>query len=236
MKIRIISFNIHKGYSLFNQKYTLNIVRELLRSYKPDIVLLQELHGLHPYKYNVEKTPLEELADEHWPFYSHGVNSVYKENFHGNAILSRYPIKSWNNLDISTNPLEKRGLLHSQIELDKSNVLDVFCTHLNLTPPGQSRQTKTILDQVNPLISKSPLILAGDFNDWAGAVRNIILKNSELLTIESLKTFPSIFPLLSLDGFFYKSLEVVKYERINDFKYYSDHLPILIDCEVPITS
>jgi endonuclease/exonuclease/phosphatase family metal-dependent hydrolase len=231
MKIRVISFNIHKGYSLFKRRYTLDIVRELLKSYKPDIVLLQELHGLHPTIFGRDKTPLEDLADEHWPFYRHGINSAYKNNYHGNAILSRYPIKSWYNFDISTNPLEKRGLLHSQIELGKTRVIDVFCTHLNLAPPGQNRQIKFVLDQISPFNSDSSSILAGDFNDWTGSIRKTILRDSDLLAINKLRTFPSIAPVLSLDGFFYSSLKVTNYTKINDFKFYSDHLPLLVDCE-----
>ncbi len=236
MNLRFISFNIHKGYNLLKRRYSLNIVRELLETYNPDIVMLQELHGLHPKYHKSEIAPLEELADKHWPFYSHGVNSVYKSGFHGNAILSRYPIKDWQNTNISTNPIERRGLLRGQIQLTPDMELNIFCTHLNLTPPGQTKQAQKIMSEVSPLFHLSPLVLAGDFNDWTGAVRKLITQSGDLNTLPKTKTFPSMAPLLSLDGFYYHGLKILDFQPIKDFRHCSDHLPLLIDCQTPVSS
>jgi endonuclease/exonuclease/phosphatase family metal-dependent hydrolase len=234
MNLRVISFNIHKGYNLLKRRYSLSVVRELLETYNPDLVLLQELHGLHPKAHLGEKSPLEELADKHWPFYSFGVNSVYGSGFHGNAIISRYPIKTWNNLDLSTNPLERRGLLHAQVDLQMAPPLHVLCTHLNLTPPGQYRQAQIIMENVQSFDEDARVILGGDFNDWSGGVGRRIIKDSRFQRIERMRSFPSYFPLLCLDGFFYRGLEVLKSNLIKDFSHSSDHLPILVDCLFPV--
>lgn len=233
MMIRIVSFNIHKGYNFLNRRYTLDIIRQLLENFSPDIVLLQELHGMHPKSHPREKSPLEDLADKHWPFYSHGVNSVYESGFHGNAVLSRYPIKSWQNIDISTNRLERRGLLECEVQINSDVRLRVFCTHLNLAPPGQVRQAQKVVDLINPQFIQSPLVLAGDFNDWTGVVRRRLTRDGDFEALEKTKTFPSTFPLLSLDGFYFKGLKIHSFQRIDDFRHGSDHLPILVDCQVP---
>ena len=40
------------------------------------------------------------------------LNATFKQKHHGNAILSRLPIITQNNLNITVNRLEKRGVLH----------------------------------------------------------------------------------------------------------------------------
>ena len=43
----------------------------------------------------------------------YGKNAMYPHGHHGNAILSRLPIRQFANHDISDHALEKRGLLHA---------------------------------------------------------------------------------------------------------------------------
>jgi endonuclease/exonuclease/phosphatase family metal-dependent hydrolase len=232
MKIRVITFNIHKGFGASGLKYNLILIKKLLVKYSPDIVLIQEMHGLHPKNHSHLPSPLELLADEHWPFYNHGVNSVYSKNFHGNAILSKFPILKTNNLNISTNKLEKRGLLQAQLKINNS-VLDIFCTHLNLLPKGQDVQINKILNFIKSESKTSNLILAGDFNDWTRSIKSKTLSSDlDLNSIPRFNTFPSYLPVLPLDGLYYRGLKMLQSGVIKEFRNYSDHLALFADLEL----
>ena len=45
--IRIVTYNIHKGFSQFNQRMVLHELRDQLRGIHADLVFLQEVVGAH---------------------------------------------------------------------------------------------------------------------------------------------------------------------------------------------
>ncbi len=121
--LTIATYNIHKGFSQFNRRVVLHDLRERLRELDADIVFLQEVQGehlRHPQRHSdYPAVPQHEfLADEFWEHHAYGMNAVYEEGHHGNAILSRFPIVLSSNKDVSAHRFESRGLLHCEIELD----------------------------------------------------------------------------------------------------------------------
>ena len=44
-QISVVTYNIHKGFSQFNQRMVVHELREQLRGMAPDIVFLQEVQG-----------------------------------------------------------------------------------------------------------------------------------------------------------------------------------------------
>lgn len=233
MKFRAITFNLHKGFGYFNLKYNLERIKSLLMSVDPDIVFLQELHSQHPKTHESIQSPLEDLADSYWPHYKHGINAIYSGNSHGNAILSKYHIEVSSNIDISTNRLEQRGLLHAQVHVD-AQVLDLYCTHLNLLPKGQAIQCERIAEIIFSEARHHPVILAGDFNDWSRIVRKKMIKKYNMRAIPKYRTYPSTAPLLPVDTFFYQNIRLVKSQVLKNkqFLRISDHLPVVSEFEI----
>ena len=45
--LHVATYNIHKGFSQFNNRMVVHDLRERLRAMDPDIVFLQEVQGLH---------------------------------------------------------------------------------------------------------------------------------------------------------------------------------------------
>ena len=45
--LRVLSYNIHKGFSTNNRRFVLRRMREAIREVNADLVLLQEVQGLH---------------------------------------------------------------------------------------------------------------------------------------------------------------------------------------------
>ena len=136
--LAVATYNIHKGFSHFNQRMVLHHLRDQLRQVGADVMFLQEVVGAnsrHARRHALwpESPQHEVLADEVWTDFAYGKNAVYDDGHHGNAILSRYPIVKWDNEDISTNLIEQRGLLHAEIAVPgwREN-LHCVCLHLGL--------------------------------------------------------------------------------------------------------
>ena len=135
--LQVVTYNIHKGLSLFNRRLVIHELRDRLRTLGSDIVFLQEVQGncdrsaaRHGGDWPVEPQ-YEFLADTVWGDFAYGRNAVYDHGHHGNAILSRYPIQHWDNQDVSAHRFEKRGLLHCEVAIPGWDVpLHCVCVHL----------------------------------------------------------------------------------------------------------
>jgi len=246
MKLKILSFNIHKGISWHGLSPTLEVIRTIIRMSEADLVFLQEVHGENARnKKEWEKfnSQYEFLADEIWSHHCYAKNAVYDHGHHGNVILSKFPILNWQKLDISTNRFEKRGLLSAQIDLCRSDksILHAHCVHLNLLPQGRKIQYQQIIKSLQASSSEwGPLIVAGDFNDWNNQAENLFSKPLQLQNCfancenKKRRTFPSPLPLLSLDRIYAKNVQVLKATILNSSlaKSASDHLPLMVELEV----
>ncbi len=239
--IKALSYNMHKGFTTSNRNFVLNRMRDAIRSVDPDIVFLQEVIGHHDEdKHEIEDWPskaqFEYMAHELWEHYAYGKNSVYTKGHHGNAILSKYPIVDWENIDISTNKLEKRGILHGIIDIPGIEMkLHALCSHLNLLESGRKIQIKKVCERIEKTVpTDEPVILAGDFNDWKSRISNTLetrlkMKESYFMQYgEHAKTFPSAAPFLRLDRIYFRGLELKNVNLLSKFPWnkLSDHVAV----------
>ena len=233
MKLKVVTYNIHKGFSYRNKRFVLKQIKESLKQHPCDIVFLQEVVGSSGLdKHNSQ---FEFLADEIWSHYSYGKNAVIQGRHHGNAILSKYPIIYTHNLNLSLNKHELRGMIHAIIEIPQTKEqVHILCTHLSLLESHRKKQVKKINAYIKKEIpADAPLIMGGDFNDWSGkSYRLLEGLNLKEAFIEyqgfSPKTFPSTMPLLRLDRIFTRYLivqEAVTHDK-SPWDKLSDHLPI----------
>jgi endonuclease/exonuclease/phosphatase family metal-dependent hydrolase len=251
-KLRVLTYNIHKGFNAFGRQYTLGAIRDAIRQIGANIVCLQEVQGEHRghgrrHAHYLEESHFEYLADSVWPHYSYGKNAIYAEGHHGNAILSQFPIVNTENLDISTNPLERRGLLCAVVELPPSYTgqyqksVHVFNSHLDLFEKGRRQQ----IDKISQIISSrmppsGAVILAGDFNDWREkAVRWVgapdgLEECHTTLHGRPAKTFPSHFPVFRLDRIYYRGLRLKSVQVFSGAGWarLSDHAALLAEFEL----
>jgi endonuclease/exonuclease/phosphatase family metal-dependent hydrolase len=228
--VRILTYNIHKGFCFYSRRYVLDELREAIRSTTADIVFLQEVKGLH-----ASASQFEFLADQIWSHYAYGKNAAYEDGHHGNAILSKRPIERWENLDISTNSWEKRGLLH--VELDG---LHLICLHLDLFERGRVQQMRNVADRIQKHVPpKAPLILAGDFNDWRGRLSPFLINDLGMTECGQVQhqrlqaTFPSWHPFLPLDRVYTRGFNTLSHRVLKDgvWKRLSDHAAVVVDLE-----
>jgi endonuclease/exonuclease/phosphatase family metal-dependent hydrolase len=235
--LRMISYNIHKGYTTGNRSYVLHRIRDAIRSVHADLVFLQEVMGSQPQ----HGSQFEYLADELWPHYAYGRNAVYTSGHHGNAILSKFPFSFWENIDISTNRLEKRGLLHGVIEIPhKRKPLHAICVHLGLLETERQSQIRQICRRIDSLVSHDePLIIGGDFNDWRTKLTGPLMKQAEVreafleLHGSHARTFPSWLPALKLDRVYFRKLALRKASTLSGppWSQLSDHAALYVEVD-----
>ncbi|MBC7598150.1 MAG: endonuclease/exonuclease/phosphatase family protein, partial [Polaromonas sp.] len=171
--IKVLTVNIHKGFTFFNRKFILHELREAVRTVGADVVFLQEVTGTHARHEskvaNYPATPhYEFLADSIWPQFAYGRNAVYTNGHHGNAVLSKFPIVSFENRDVSISGPERRGLLHCVLQVPgRDTHVHAICVHLGLAESHRLKQLHMLCDMVrNDIPPSNPVIAAGDFNDW----------------------------------------------------------------------
>jgi endonuclease/exonuclease/phosphatase family metal-dependent hydrolase len=243
--INILSYNIHKGFNTSNVNYVLKNIKKSIQVVHADLVFLQEVIGHHiNHTRHMNDWPtsaqFEYLADQTWPHYAYGKNAFYTEGHHGNAILSKYPIHFFENEDISFSKIERRGILHAEIKHGKQS-LHAFCIHLGLFEKDRKKQIQKLCNRISKHVPEdSPMIIAGDFNDWkqtAGSMIEHELSMKEAFTEthgKHAKTFPSFFPFLPLDRIYYRNLVCKNAELLYGpfWKKQSDHLPITAEFEL----
>lgn len=237
-QIKIMSYNIHKGHSIFN-KLSIVEMKKQLDVWNPDILFLQEVQGENKkWEKKHKDWPMDGLhvflGKDRWENIAYEANALYRHGHHGNAILSKYPIKKVNNYNISTSKFEQRGILHAQIEINKEiPLLHAFCVHLSLNGKGRKWQLEVIADIIKSLPKDNPIILAGDFNDWFNYAKtrlNTIEDMKEILRekIKNPRSYPSGYPLLSLDRIYTRGFEIKDAIIGNKpFGNTSDHSPVL---------
>lgn len=81
---------------------------------------------------------------------------------YGTAILSRYPITSWENTYLYNTPgQEQRGLLHARLDV-RGTAVDFYCTHLAASSQvDREHQATQIVDLIG---GHDPAVLVGDMN------------------------------------------------------------------------
>lgn len=164
---RVMTYNIHHGEGL-DGNVDLQRIAGLIKREQADIVALQEVDK------GVARTARRDLPAELAALT--GMTAVFSNNFHyqggeyGNAILTRFPVRTWTNTHYAMiRPGEQRGLL--QVVLTVLNrELVLLDTHIDFRPDDTERlkniaELRDVIQRYHGL----PIILCGDFNDTPGS-------------------------------------------------------------------
>jgi endonuclease/exonuclease/phosphatase family metal-dependent hydrolase len=241
-RLRVLTVNTHKGFTAFNRRFILPELREAVRSTQADLVFLQEVQGGHDrhalrYPDWPQTSHYEFLADSMWSDFAYGRNAVYPDGHHGNALLSKYPILHYRNLDVSITGPERRGLLHCVLQVPGHDEVHAICVHLSLLESHRQLQLDLLCKLLDSLPSGAPVIIAGDFNDWQ------LQGNTRLARVVDLheafeqhygllaKTYPARMPLLRLDRVYLRNAtsHTPRILGSKPWTHLSDHLPLAVD-------
>lgn len=237
--IKVLTVNIHKGFTALNRHFMLHELREAVRAVGADVVFLQEVagsHSRHASRYtNYPADPHHEfLADRIWPQHAYGRNAVYADGHHGNAILSKFPISHVENRDVSISGPERRGLLHCVLEAPEGQIHAV-CVHLSLLEAHRRRQMQMLCELVRQdMPAQACVVVAGDFNDWRRRAHDVLKHGAGLQEVfvqahgKAALTFPAHLPLLRLDRIYVanaRSHRPLSLPR-KPWSHLSDHAPL----------
>jgi len=248
MKLRIITYNIHRAIGL-DRRYQPERIIKILGDHDADIVLLQEVDEGAPRsrEQDMAREIAAELGFEH---YAAGHNVSLRKGRYGNATLSRYPITRERNIDLTIGNHKRRGCQHTAIEIPGarggSTQLDVFNLHLGLSPLERQRQAGMLMrcKEFTNIDPGAACIVGGDFNDWLSRLRALFIEGMSLrcatdtetrLRTRPIKTYPSFAPRGGLDRIYYRgNLRAISAIpcRHQVARVASDHLPIIAEFEL----
>ena len=245
--IKVMTVNIHKGFTFFNRKFILHELREAVRAVGADVVFMQEVagtHATHSDKFdNYPDTPhYEFLADSIWPEFAYGRNAVYTNGHHGNAMMSKFPIISHENRDVSISGPERRGLLHCVLQMpDQRPNVHAVCVHLGLLESHRRQQLDLLCEMVRDDVPvNAPLVVAGDFNDWRQRAHAQLAEGAGLHEVfvqaqgSAARTFPARLPMLSLDRIYVRNA-VAHAPMVlprKPWSHLSDHAPLAAEIDL----
>lgn len=241
MQFRIMSYNIHRAIGM-DRRFRPERIAGLITHHSPDIVLLQEVDVGVPRSRHLNLG--EELARLcGYPYLAVGLNVRLRQGMYGNATLSRFPILTERNIDLTLPGRKARGCLYTAVALDETGpALALFNLHLGLSFRERPQQVGIVVNapEYVQLSPAQPCIVAGDFNDWLSRIAPIF---TEILGFacatnrargyqNAFLTYPSFSPTAGLDKIFVRGpLQPLKRHpcRLTVSRVASDHLPVVAD-------
>jgi endonuclease/exonuclease/phosphatase family metal-dependent hydrolase len=155
-----------------------------------------------------------------------------RDGHYGHIVLSRWPIESLGEIDLSVRWREPRKAIVGAVASPAGRIV-VIAAHLGLMPFERRRQYVRLRERIAAL-DERPLVVLGDFNDFPGRGLAERALSPPLTGAPELATYPSRLPLLPLDRiWFSEPLELGAIATLRDAGSASDHLPLLASLHWP---
>ena len=237
MRLRVLSYNIHKCIGGVDRKYEPTRIVEVIRKLDPDVVMLQEVDaGVSRSRGDLQVEVLgDALGMPHRTWFPNV--DVRGGGQYGNAILSRYPVIESTNIDLSIKYKKKRSVLHGVLRVrhdDVDRTVHVFNMHLGLARYERKIQLAKFLDS-HPfagLHHDTPVVVGGDLNDVYGGLENLLTPAGFRGVERRPLTFPAWGPMRALDGIFVRgTLDFLNLSRCDSdlARRASDHRPLIAE-------
>ena len=232
---RVTTYNIHKCQGL-DRRVRPKRIAEVLKQIDADVVALQEVAGMD--EAAREHNHVHAIAEELGYDFRIGENRRLRGGAYGNAVLSRLPILSDRNHDLTCRRYEPRGCLEVTIKPDHSEIgLQLFNVHLGTGFFERRYQAHRLFEVIGGNSSSSPRVVLGDFNEWTRGVTTKLfsyhLNSAEPeQRVGRARTLPGGFPFLHGVHIYYNSLlklESIAVHRSRLALAASDHLPIVAE-------
>lgn len=234
-RMRLLSYNIHKGIGGRDRRYRLERIIGVIEHENPDLICLQEVDRLvRRTRHHDQPKMLAEALDAVGSLFQ--LNVHLKEGGYGNLILSRWPFAKTHQISLRMKRRKPRGAQIAVVETPEGP-LHLVNWHLGLAEQERHWQVSHLLEHTLFRESASlPTLITGDFNDWRNTLAHGPFARHDFQQITSprsrFRSFPARWAVLSLDKAFSRGPVVVRHTRIvhsHLTREASDHLPLLID-------
>ncbi len=237
MKLRVLSYNIHKCIGGVDRRYDPSRIVDVIRKLDTDILMLQEVDaGVTRSKGDKQVDVLgEELGLPYRTWFPNV--DVRGGGQYGNAILSRYPLIESSNVDLSVRFKKKRSALHAVLRVRHDAVdrtVHVFNMHLGLAGYERKQQLQKFLD-CHPfahLHHDTPVVVGGDLNDVYGGLGTLLAPSGFRGIQKRPLTFPAWGPMRALDAIFVRGdVDFMRLSRCDSdlARRASDHRPLVAE-------
>ena len=223
--MRVVTYNVHKCRGLDGRTSAARIA-EVLGEVEADVIALQEVMGHQA----------EAIAAHLKMDFALGENRQHRGYAYGNMVLSRHPIRTSRNYDLSVHGREERGCLRADVDVEGA-VLHVFNVHLGTAFIERRVQGRKLVapELLNDTELERPRIVMGDFNEWTqGLATRLLRQHLESVDVRThlqrSRTYPGLLPFLHLDHIYYDpvlQLERLLLCRSRKALVASDHLPLI---------
>lgn len=239
-RFRVATYNIHKCRG-FDRRTSPGRIIAVMQELQAEILCLQEVVDAPegPRIFDQAREIARAFPEHSWCF---GSNRALRGGLYGNMTLTRFPIRSWRNHDLTHRKREERGVLQADIETGARHVLHVFNIHLGTSYTERRLQAARLLsvDVLGQEGLSDPRLIVGDFNEWTTGLTTRLLRGSFKTFrpqhgLRFPRTYPGMLPLLSLDHYYYEpplELEEAQLWRSRKALIASDHLPLIADFRV----
>ena len=237
MKLRVLSYNIHKCIGGVDRRYDPQRVADVINHQHADVLLLQEVdHDVPRSNRDRQVDVLGDLVGMRYRSWFPNVD-VRGGGCYGNAILSRYPIVETTNIDLSIRFKKKRSVLHGVVRVrhdDIDRTVHVYNMHLGLARFERKIQLRRFLDShpFQTLHHETPVVVGGDLNDVYGGLGELLQPAGFRGVERRPLTFPAWGPVRALDAIFVRGrLDFIKLARCESdlARRASDHRPLIAD-------
>lgn len=235
-KMKVMTFNIQHALDFKKRIIDTDLFADAIAKQNIDFCGLNEVRGQGPIDGYTDQT--NAIADKL------GYNRYFGEAIkvggtspYGNAVVSRLPLKSVetiaipdpdteNEINRDGEPVhyESRCIIKSAVEENGKEIF-ILVTHFGLAESERINAVKTLCEIIDS--TDLPIILMGDFNTEPDEKLLVPLFERLKNVDTNDNTFPSDKPEIKIDYIFYKGLECVYSETINEI--YADHLPIVAE-------
>jgi len=223
--LRIATYNLQKCIGL-DMRRRPDRSLQVINALGADLVVLQEVDKRLPPR--PAALPRDLLERDGWQILPFGAPGG-SLGWHGNAMLARPSLRIIHTQHLELPGLEPRGAILAELETQIGR-LRVVGLHLGLVRRYRLQQIKTVMQHIARR-EKSPLILAGDFNEW----RSPAALDAAAKGVDFAKTppsYPALRPVGRLDRIAHcpslkpvdVGVHIAKPAHIA-----SDHLPVWAD-------
>lgn len=227
--MRVATYNIHAAVGT-DRRCRPERIAAVLREVDAELVALQEVDAR---RCGFDVLPyLAKHAG--YPYWSAGTTMKRRGGDFGNALLSRRPIIESRLIDLSVARYEPRVAIEAAVEFDTLGPVRVIATHFGLSAAERREQVKRLLEQLRADWRPRPTLLLGDLNEWSIWGKPLKWLHEHFGEAKAPASFPSRWPLLSLDRIWCEPLEwprAVRAHRSKLSRVASDHLPIVADID-----
>jgi len=232
MDFTVCTYNIHSWVGR-GRRYNPQLTLKVLAEVGADIYALQEFHSSAHESGDFVTWIGRETGLHPIP----GPTLLRQERPYGNVVLTRFPPRDIQRMDISVPSHEPRGVLDVRLR-GLPFPTRIVATHLGLGPAERRTQMMALLELFKEH-SQGVSILMGDLNEWFLWGKPLQWLRNEFGQTPEPATFPARFPFLALDRIWVHPLQALIHIQVHDTplaREASDHLPLKATIRFPLGS